>query len=160
MTDWRTPGAPLVDRGTPPFRVDMQANRWPNEYTHVLPANEMFRITATVNGSKLPLGTRRVRRASLEPMTCLAMAGRLPRKGRGIAGVAYFLGHSRLVEQGWNDFFLDLDPQRGLKAGQRWQEALKQAAERCEVVMRRPFGSYAKKRRNQSSTCSGASSLT
>jgi hypothetical protein len=31
--------------------------------------------------------------------------------------------------------FLDLDPERGLKAGQRWQEALKQAAERCEVVI-------------------------
>jgi formylglycine-generating enzyme required for sulfatase activity len=58
-----------------------------------------------------------------------------------------FLGHSSaneaeaigvrdwLVEQGWNDFFLDLDPERGLKAGQRWQEALKLAAERCEVVI-------------------------
>jgi hypothetical protein len=40
-----------------------------------------------------------------------------------------------LIEQGWNDLFLDLDPERGLKAGQRWQEALKKAAERCEVVL-------------------------
>jgi hypothetical protein len=58
-----------------------------------------------------------------------------------------FLGHSSaneteaiavrdwLVEQGWNDVFLDLDPERGLKAGQRWQQELKQAAERCEVVI-------------------------
>jgi hypothetical protein len=58
-----------------------------------------------------------------------------------------FLGHSSaneaeaialrdwLVEQGWEDVFLDLDPERGIKAGQRWQEALKQAAERCEVVI-------------------------
>ena len=40
-----------------------------------------------------------------------------------------------LVSCGWDDLFLDLDPQRGLKAGQRWQAALKQAAERCEVVI-------------------------
>jgi hypothetical protein len=40
-----------------------------------------------------------------------------------------------LIEQGWNELFLDLDPERGLKAGQRWQEALKQAEERCEVVL-------------------------
>jgi formylglycine-generating enzyme required for sulfatase activity len=40
-----------------------------------------------------------------------------------------------LVEQGWNDLFLDLDPHRGLRAGQRWQGALKQAAERCEIVI-------------------------
>jgi formylglycine-generating enzyme required for sulfatase activity len=58
-----------------------------------------------------------------------------------------FLGHSSaneaeaiaiqewLTEQGWDDIFLDLDPERGLKTGQRWQEALKRAAERCEVVI-------------------------
>ena len=40
-----------------------------------------------------------------------------------------------LVEQGWNEVILDLDPERGIKAGQRWQEALKRAAERCEVVI-------------------------
>ncbi|MGA3309933.1 MAG: toll/interleukin-1 receptor domain-containing protein [Xanthobacteraceae bacterium] len=40
-----------------------------------------------------------------------------------------------LVEQGWNELFLDLDPERGLKAGQRWQQALKQAAERCDAVI-------------------------
>ena len=37
--------------------------------------------------------------------------------------------------QGWDDVFLDLDPERGLKAGGRWQAALKQAAERCELVI-------------------------
>jgi TIR domain len=31
--------------------------------------------------------------------------------------------------------FLDLNPERGLKAGQRWQDALKKTAERCEVVL-------------------------
>ena len=40
-----------------------------------------------------------------------------------------------LVSQGWEDIFLDLDPERGLKAGQRWQAALKKAAERCELVI-------------------------
>jgi formylglycine-generating enzyme required for sulfatase activity len=40
-----------------------------------------------------------------------------------------------LVKQGWNEVFLDLDPERGLKAGQRWQDELKKAAERCEVVI-------------------------
>lgn len=40
-----------------------------------------------------------------------------------------------LVSQGWSDLFLDLDPERGLKAGDRWQAALKRAAERCELVI-------------------------
>ena len=40
-----------------------------------------------------------------------------------------------LVSHGWDDLFLDLDPERGLKVGERWQEALKQAAERCELVI-------------------------
>jgi TIR domain len=37
--------------------------------------------------------------------------------------------------EGWDDVFLDLDPERGLKAGERWQEELKRAAERCEMVI-------------------------
>ncbi len=40
-----------------------------------------------------------------------------------------------LIGHGWDDLFLDLDPDRGLKAGERWQAALKQAAERCELVI-------------------------
>ncbi len=40
-----------------------------------------------------------------------------------------------LIGHGWDDLFLDLDPGRGLKAGERWQAALKQAAERCELVI-------------------------
>ena len=40
-----------------------------------------------------------------------------------------------LIDHGWSDLFLDLDPERGLKAGQRWQDALRRAAERCEVVL-------------------------
>lgn len=40
-----------------------------------------------------------------------------------------------LISHGWNELFLDLDPERGLKAGERWQTALKQAAERCELVI-------------------------
>ena len=40
-----------------------------------------------------------------------------------------------LVGHGWDDLFLDLDSERGLKAGERWQAALKKAAERCELVI-------------------------
>ncbi len=37
--------------------------------------------------------------------------------------------------QGWDDVFLDLDPERGLAAGDRWQAALKGAVDRCELVI-------------------------
>ncbi len=40
-----------------------------------------------------------------------------------------------LTDQGWDDVFLDIDPNRGLAAGERWQEALKRAADRCEAVL-------------------------
>src|SRR3954453_15771918 len=40
-----------------------------------------------------------------------------------------------LVANGWQDIFLDLDPERGIVAGQRWKEALQQAAHRCELVL-------------------------
>jgi len=42
---------------------------------------------------------------------------------------------SWLDKNGWNDVFLDVDPQRGLAAGERWQEALRKAADRCEAVV-------------------------
>jgi hypothetical protein len=40
-----------------------------------------------------------------------------------------------LAKNGWDDVFLDLDPARGIAAGQRWKEALQKAAWRCEVVL-------------------------
>ena len=40
-----------------------------------------------------------------------------------------------LAANGWDDLFLDLDPERGIVAGQRWKEALQKAATRCEVVV-------------------------
>jgi TIR domain len=40
-----------------------------------------------------------------------------------------------LVTNGWDDVFLDLDPVRGLAPGERWQNALKVAADRCEAVL-------------------------
>jgi WD40 repeat protein len=40
-----------------------------------------------------------------------------------------------LSEQGYDDVFIDIDPNRGLVAGERWQEALKAAADRCEAVL-------------------------
>jgi hypothetical protein len=35
----------------------------------------------------------------------------------------------------WDDVFLDLDPERGIVAGQRWKEALQKSAQRCEMVL-------------------------
>lgn len=43
--------------------------------------------------------------------------------------------HQWLADQGWNDVFLDIDPQRGLVPGERWQGALRRAADRCEAVV-------------------------
>jgi WD40 repeat protein len=40
-----------------------------------------------------------------------------------------------LVGQGWDDVFLDLDPNRGIAAGDRWERSLNQAALRCEAVL-------------------------
>ena len=40
-----------------------------------------------------------------------------------------------LVENGWDDIFLELDPERGIAAGERWKEALQKAAQRCEAVL-------------------------
>lgn len=40
-----------------------------------------------------------------------------------------------LQENGWDEYFLDLDPERGIAAGERWERALYQAATRCEAVL-------------------------
>src|SRR5215470_5377596 len=40
-----------------------------------------------------------------------------------------------LKTEGWADFFLDVSPSHGLTPGERWQEALKIAADRCEAVL-------------------------
>ena len=40
-----------------------------------------------------------------------------------------------LAAEGWNEVFLDLDPERGIAAGQRWERALNEAASRCEAVL-------------------------
>jgi TIR domain-containing protein len=40
-----------------------------------------------------------------------------------------------LAKNGWVDVFMDLDPERGIAAAQRWKEALTKAAYRCEVVL-------------------------
>lgn len=40
-----------------------------------------------------------------------------------------------LAAEGWNDVFLDLDPERGIAAGERWERALNEAASRCEAVL-------------------------
>jgi formylglycine-generating enzyme required for sulfatase activity len=46
--------------------------------------------------------------------------------------------HDWLIREGWSgrdDIFLDLDPERGIAAGQRWAAALDDAATRCEAVL-------------------------
>jgi hypothetical protein len=43
--------------------------------------------------------------------------------------------HKWLITNGWDDVFLDLDPQHGLLPGERWQEALKAAADRCQAIL-------------------------
>ena len=40
-----------------------------------------------------------------------------------------------LAAEGWDDVFLDLDPEQGIQAGDRWQEALRRSASRCELVI-------------------------
>ena len=41
-----------------------------------------------------------------------------------------------LEREGWKDeIFLDLDPNRGIAAGERWERALHEAANRCEAVL-------------------------
>jgi formylglycine-generating enzyme required for sulfatase activity len=41
-----------------------------------------------------------------------------------------------LEREGWKDeIFLDLDPSRGIAAGERWERALNEAASRCEAVL-------------------------
>src|SRR5580698_2473312 len=41
-----------------------------------------------------------------------------------------------LEREGWKDeIFLDLDPERGIAAGERWERRLHEAANRCEAVL-------------------------
>ncbi|WP_375778574.1 CHASE2 domain-containing protein [Bradyrhizobium sp. ma5] len=40
-----------------------------------------------------------------------------------------------LLAHGWDDVFLDIDPRRGIAAGDRWERALNKAALRCEAVL-------------------------
>jgi WD40 repeat protein len=40
-----------------------------------------------------------------------------------------------LAGEGWDDVFIDLDPERGIVAGERWERALNEAANRCEAIL-------------------------
>jgi hypothetical protein len=65
----------------------------------------------------------------------------------GLVMAEIFLSHSSqdnakalavanwLEEGGWGNYFLDITPTQGLAPGERWQEALKAAADRCEAVL-------------------------
>lgn len=40
-----------------------------------------------------------------------------------------------LKEEGWDDVFLDVDPDRGMHAGERWERALYDRTSECEAVL-------------------------
>ena len=40
-----------------------------------------------------------------------------------------------LSNSGWADVFLDSDPNGGITVGERWQEALRRAADQCQAVV-------------------------
>lgn len=40
-----------------------------------------------------------------------------------------------LAESGWDDVFLDIDARDGLSPGERWKDALRTAADRCEAIL-------------------------
>ena len=40
-----------------------------------------------------------------------------------------------LASVGWDDVFLDFNPDRGIAAGERWERALHAAATRCQAVV-------------------------
>lgn len=40
-----------------------------------------------------------------------------------------------LMEEGWDDAFLDLDPAQGIHPGQRWERALYDHASDCDAVL-------------------------
>ncbi len=40
-----------------------------------------------------------------------------------------------LIDNGWDDLFLDLDPHHGISAGERWKDALIQASSYCDAVI-------------------------
>lgn len=49
---------------------------------------------------------------------------------------AKVLAVSKWLEQnGWDDVFLDIVPAKGLLVGERWQEALRTATNRCQIVL-------------------------
>ena len=91
--------------------------------------------------------TMRVTRGRNRVRSVAGCAGMGPcREPGGVSRI--FLSHSStnnaeavalrdwLAENGWKDeIFLDLDPQRGIVAGERWERALNEAASRCEAVL-------------------------
>jgi len=40
-----------------------------------------------------------------------------------------------LTREGFDEYFLDFDPERGIRAGERWERALHDAADRCEAIV-------------------------
>ena len=93
-----------------------------------------------------PLNRRQVVGGGATIQSELASFERLPRR-MAVSMSCIFLSHSSrdnfqavalrnwLAQEGWDDVFLDLDPHRGIAAGERWERALHEAATRCEAVI-------------------------
>jgi hypothetical protein len=67
--------------------------------------------------------------AAIEPMARIFISHSSANNAAALA-----LG-SWLESQGWSDFFLDLDEDRGIAPGERWLAALAGAVDRCEAVL-------------------------
>ncbi len=72
-------------------------------------------------------------RLPLLPETCLLARIFLSHSSDNDAEAVALRGW--LTAEGWDDLFLDLDPTRGIAAGERWELALNEAANRCEAVL-------------------------
>jgi hypothetical protein len=67
--------------------------------------------------------------AAIEPMARIFISHSSANNAAALA-----LG-SWLESQGWSEFFLDLDEDRGIAPGERWLAALAGAVDRCEAVL-------------------------
>ena len=69
----------------------------------------------------------------------------IPQRGRALSKI--FISHSSrdsfeaiglvdwLAGAGWSEALLDLDPERGIAAGECWKRKLHEASQRCEAVI-------------------------
>ena len=76
--------------------------------------------------------------ATSAPCTCELPRKPLPSRKRNRRSQAVAIS----VTPGWDDVFLNVDPERGIKAGERWAEALEAAGSWCEAFLFLISGSW------------------